>query len=256
MRSMRPRHSASYWSSRPRAQAEPLDVGAHDLAAAAALLGDQAGPLEHRDVLLHRREAHGVVPGQLGDALVAARARAGRCRVWWHRPVRRRRGRRRRRAALIQPYGCITGSSSEHVPGKRSAGDRPGLSVSGLRRQAFPGLDPDRAGGSRPASASSENRTVVHAGRVVRQVEVDRCRSHPRPDRCPDSAPAPYESVPEVASRKGTKTDPDRSFSNVYAVRDGGDRADRRIRKVPARSAGRSFPSDVGIAKLVGSLPP
>ena len=36
-----------------------------------ALLGDQAGPLEHGDVLLHRREAHRVVPGQLGDALAA-----------------------------------------------------------------------------------------------------------------------------------------------------------------------------------------
>ena len=45
--------------------------GAHDLAAAGALLGDQAGPLEHGDVLLHGREAHRVVPGQLGDALVA-----------------------------------------------------------------------------------------------------------------------------------------------------------------------------------------
>ncbi len=35
-------------------------------------LGDEAGTLEHRDVLLHRREAHGVVPGQLGDALPSA----------------------------------------------------------------------------------------------------------------------------------------------------------------------------------------
>ena len=52
-------------------QAEPLDVGAHDLAAAGALLGDQAGPLEHGDVLLHGREAHRVVPGQLCDALIA-----------------------------------------------------------------------------------------------------------------------------------------------------------------------------------------
>ena len=72
MRSMRPRHSASYWSSRPPRQAKPIHVGAHDLAAAGALLGDQAGPLEHRDVLLHGREAHGVVPGQLGDAFIAA----------------------------------------------------------------------------------------------------------------------------------------------------------------------------------------
>ena len=33
-------------------------------------LVDQARPLEDGDVLLDGREAHGVVPGQLGDALV------------------------------------------------------------------------------------------------------------------------------------------------------------------------------------------
>ena len=69
MRSMRPRHSASYSVEQAARQAEPLEVGAHDLAAAGALLGDQAGPFQDRDVLLHRREAHRVVPGQLGDAL-------------------------------------------------------------------------------------------------------------------------------------------------------------------------------------------
>ena len=71
MRSMRPRHSASYWSSRSSGEAEPLDVGAHDLATAGAFLGDQAGPFEDRDVLLHGGEAHRVVPGQLGHALGA-----------------------------------------------------------------------------------------------------------------------------------------------------------------------------------------
>jgi hypothetical protein len=50
-------------------QLEPLDVGAHDLAAAGALLGDEAGALEHGDVLLDRCKAHRVVPGQLDDAL-------------------------------------------------------------------------------------------------------------------------------------------------------------------------------------------
>ena len=53
-------------------QAERLHVGADDLAAAAALLGDQPGPLEHGDVLLDRREAHRVVAGELGHALAAA----------------------------------------------------------------------------------------------------------------------------------------------------------------------------------------
>ena len=49
---------------------QPLEIGADDLAAPDALLGDQAGPLEHGDVLLHRREAHRVVAGQLDDALL------------------------------------------------------------------------------------------------------------------------------------------------------------------------------------------
>src|SRR5659263_454003 len=34
-----------------------VGVGAHELLPSAALLGDQAGPLQHRDVLLHRGEA-------------------------------------------------------------------------------------------------------------------------------------------------------------------------------------------------------
>ena len=113
MRSTRPRHSSSYWSSRRRAKAEPLDVGADDLAAADAFLGDQAGPLEHCDVLLDRREAHGVVPGQLGDALAAA-----------ERPQDDvapggigQRGEDvvgvEGRLSLIQPYGCISRLSGQ-----------------------------------------------------------------------------------------------------------------------------------------------
>ena len=70
MRSMRSRHSCSYWSSRRARHAQPLDVGADDLASADALLRDQPGPLEDRDVLLHRREAHRVVARQLGDPLL------------------------------------------------------------------------------------------------------------------------------------------------------------------------------------------
>ena len=72
-------------------------------------LGDQAGPLEHRDVLLHGREAHRVV-----------RRPARRCP---RRPSMARRTMSRRvasaraaktrssvggRSALIQPYGCMT----------------------------------------------------------------------------------------------------------------------------------------------------
>ena len=60
-----------------------------------AFLRDQAGPLEHRDVLLHGREAHRVVPGQLRHALAPARGREGRCRAESHPRGRRRRGRRR-----------------------------------------------------------------------------------------------------------------------------------------------------------------
>src|SRR3989442_14636472 len=49
-----------------------LEVGADDLAAADALLRDQACALENRDVLLDRREAHRVMAGQLEDALLGA----------------------------------------------------------------------------------------------------------------------------------------------------------------------------------------
>ena len=71
MRSTRSRHSSSYRSSRRRATRSRLEVGADDLPPPDAVLADQAGPLEHGDVLLHRREAHRVVAGQLGDALLA-----------------------------------------------------------------------------------------------------------------------------------------------------------------------------------------
>src|SRR5256885_11307768 len=49
-----------------------LAVSADDPAAADALLRDQAGALENRDVLLDRREAHRVMVGQLEDALFSA----------------------------------------------------------------------------------------------------------------------------------------------------------------------------------------
>ena len=46
-----------------------------DLAPTGALLGDQTRSFEHGDVLLHGREAHGVVPGQFSDASLPASAR-------------------------------------------------------------------------------------------------------------------------------------------------------------------------------------
>src|SRR5712692_1376990 len=52
--------------------AQPLEIGAHDLAASDALLCNQAGAFEDGDVLLDRREAHRVVSGQLDDALLGA----------------------------------------------------------------------------------------------------------------------------------------------------------------------------------------
>ena len=48
----------------PPRPAHGVGIGAHELLASAALLGDQAGPLQHRDVLLHRGEAHRVVGGE------------------------------------------------------------------------------------------------------------------------------------------------------------------------------------------------
>src|SRR5437868_2284841 len=52
--------------------AEAFEIGADELAASDALLGDQPSPLEDGDVLLDGGEAHWVVAGQLDDALVGA----------------------------------------------------------------------------------------------------------------------------------------------------------------------------------------
>jgi hypothetical protein len=56
-------------------EAQSLETGADDLAASDALLADQAGAFEDGDVLLDRREAHGVVAGEFADALVGVIAR-------------------------------------------------------------------------------------------------------------------------------------------------------------------------------------
>ena len=81
-------------------------VAVHDLLPAVSLLGDERGPLEHRDVLLHGGEAHVVAAGQRRDRLLALdRAdedvAPGR--------VRQRvedRDRRRDRSEHLQPFGC------------------------------------------------------------------------------------------------------------------------------------------------------
>ena len=44
--------------------AQGLPVCLNDLLAAASLLRHERGPFEHRHVLLHRSEAHGVLAGQ------------------------------------------------------------------------------------------------------------------------------------------------------------------------------------------------
>src|SRR2546423_601028 len=72
MRSIRARHSSSYWSSRRRATSSASRLVRTTLPAADALLRDQACALENRDVLLDRREAHRVMAGQLEDALLGA----------------------------------------------------------------------------------------------------------------------------------------------------------------------------------------
>ena len=53
-----------------------IGLGVHALLASAALLGDQAGALEHGDMLLHRREAHRVRLGQLRHRRLARDAAA------------------------------------------------------------------------------------------------------------------------------------------------------------------------------------
>ena len=105
MRSIRPRHSSSYWSSSRRA-AQPLDVGADDLASPGSVLGDKAGPFEDRDVLLHSCEAHRIWLASSATPSSESIARRTMSRVW--SAMRRTCDRNRAgRSASIQPYGCM-----------------------------------------------------------------------------------------------------------------------------------------------------
>ena len=70
------------------------------------LLGDEPGPLEHGDVLLHGGEAHRVALRQRRHAVRCPRRRGRRCRAECRRQGRGRCGRRRRGAADLQPSGC------------------------------------------------------------------------------------------------------------------------------------------------------
>src|SRR5688572_3344195 len=54
----------------PPSDTQPLEVRADNLAPPPAFLRDEARPLQDRDVLLDRCEAHGVVLGQLGHAFL------------------------------------------------------------------------------------------------------------------------------------------------------------------------------------------
>jgi hypothetical protein len=51
--------------------AHGVDPSSHDPLAATLVLGDEVGPLEHGDVLLHRGEAHRVSPSQVGHGVLA-----------------------------------------------------------------------------------------------------------------------------------------------------------------------------------------
>jgi hypothetical protein len=51
--------------------ADGIGIGSHELLPSAALLTDEADPLQHGDVLLHRGEAHRVGVGQLRHRKVA-----------------------------------------------------------------------------------------------------------------------------------------------------------------------------------------
>jgi hypothetical protein len=50
--------------------AERLGIGMHDLLPPAPFLRNERSSFEHRDVFLHRRETHGVVPCELRDRLL------------------------------------------------------------------------------------------------------------------------------------------------------------------------------------------
>jgi hypothetical protein len=58
----------------PPRPAYRVGVAAHELLPSARLLGDQAGPLQYRDVLLHRGEAHRVDVGETRHGRLASGA--------------------------------------------------------------------------------------------------------------------------------------------------------------------------------------
>ena len=113
MRSIRPRHSASYWSRRRRAHgAAPRSRVRTTFRRPMRVLGDQAGPLEHGDVLLNGREAHRVVPGELGDTLRAVERAADDVPPGGVGQGREDEIGFERGLHTIQPYGCMTWLSS------------------------------------------------------------------------------------------------------------------------------------------------
>ena len=115
MRSMRPRHSSSYWSSRRRATRRPSRLVRTTFRRPMRCLVTKPARSRMCDVFLHCREAHRVVAGQLGDALLAVdRAAhdvaAGVVRQRAEHAVEVWRG----DLHLIQPYGCIMPRSRPH----------------------------------------------------------------------------------------------------------------------------------------------
>ena len=100
------RHNSSYSSSSPALRADPRPRCERPCRRPLPLLGHEAGPLEHRNVLLHGREAHRVVVRQLGNALCLRDGPA--------EDVATSRVRQRSEdqvgiggETFVQPYGCI-----------------------------------------------------------------------------------------------------------------------------------------------------
>ena len=94
-------------------------VGVHDLLPPAALLGDERRPFQHRDVLLHRGEAHRVVPGARAETDCSQRiARPRMSRRVTSASAWKIRSTSASPVVDLQPYGCRL--AMRDCPRKRS----------------------------------------------------------------------------------------------------------------------------------------
>ena len=128
MESTRRSQSFSSWSSAARARRTASASVCTSLLAPAALLGDQPRPLEHGDVLLHRREAHRVRLREPRHRQLAPDGAARGCRGGSRRRAPGRGGPSSSSLSSVQPFGCRLSRASSADKGSADLARRTPLS--------------------------------------------------------------------------------------------------------------------------------